>query len=51
MISKVQVLEDSIRNTLGSVVWSHKIHEKEADLILWKYKILETVKIISNSLT
>lgn len=51
MISKVQVLEDSIRNTLGSVVWSHKIHEKEADLILWKYKILEIVKIISNSLT
>ena len=51
MISKLQLLEDSIRNTLGSVVWSHKIHEKEADIILKKYRRLEIVKIVSTSLT
>lgn len=51
MIARIKILEASIRNTLGSVVWSHKIHEKEADLILRKYKILETIKIISTSLT
>lgn len=30
-VDEYKILEDSVRNTFGSVVWSHKIHEKQAD--------------------
>lgn len=44
-------LESSVRDTLGGVVWSHKIQEKQADIYAKNFKILEIVKIVSASLT
>ncbi len=44
-------IESSVRDTLGGVVWSHKIQEKQADIYESKFKRLETAKIISSSLT
>ena len=32
MDNEYSILEDSVRNTFGSVVWSHKIQEKQADI-------------------
>lgn len=48
---ELMVIEDNIRNTYGSVVWSHKIQEKQADISIKKYKILETMRVIASSLT
>ena len=45
------LLEDSVRNTFGSVVWSHKIQEKQADIYSSQYKYMETAKIATASLT
>lgn len=45
------VLENDIRNKYASVVWSHKIQEKQADIYSKNYKRLETTNIISASLT
>lgn len=45
------ILEDSVRNTFGSVVWSHKIQEKQADIYSSQYKFMETAKIAAASLT
>lgn len=51
MIVDYEKLEDSVRNSYGSVVWSHKIQEKQADIYSNKYKILETISIATASLT
>lgn len=45
------ILEDSIRQTFMRVVWTHKIHEKQAEIYNFSYKCLEIVKIASASLT
>lgn len=45
------ILEDEIRGRYASVVWSHKIQEKQADIYLTRYKHFETAKIASASLT
>lgn len=44
-------LESSVRDTLDSVVWSHKIQEKQADIYTKHFKVMETAKILSASLT
>lgn len=44
-------LESSVRDTLGSVVWSHKIQEKQTDIYAKHFKVMETAKILSASLT
>ena len=46
-----EMLESSVRDTFGSVVWSHKIQEKQADICSQHYKRLETMKIIAASIT
>ena len=51
MEEKYLKLESSVRDTLGSVVWSHKIQEKQADIYENKFKVMETSKILSASLT
>ena len=48
---ELMVIEDNIRNTYGSVVWSHKIQEKQSDISIQKYKLLETMRVIASSLT
>lgn len=44
-------IESSVRDTLGSVVWSHKIQEKQADIYDDRFKCMETTKILAASLT
>ncbi len=51
MNDEYSILEDSVRNTFGSVVWSHKIQEKQADIYFSQYKCMETIKIITASST
>ncbi|MBU0279139.1 MULTISPECIES: SLATT domain-containing protein [unclassified Gemella] len=45
------ILEDNVRNTFMSVVWAHKIQEKQADILSNKYKRYEVARIICSSLT
>ena len=51
MDNEYSLLEDSVRNTFGSVLWSHKIQEKQADIYFSQYKCMETIKIETASLT
>lgn len=46
-----EYLESSVRNTLGSVVWSHKIQEKQADIYTARFRSMETAKILASALT
>ena len=46
-----KLIESSVRDTLASVVWSHKIQEKQADIFSDRFKRMETAKIVSASLT
>lgn len=45
------ILEDNVRHTYMSVVWSHKIQEKQADIYSSQYKLLETVRLFLSALT
>ena len=49
--AQIQVLEAQIRECFGRVVWSHKIHEKCADLCLDNLNRLKTVEIILSAIT
>ena len=51
MIDSYKVLEDTVRDSYASVVWSHKIQEKQSDIYAEKYKKMETVNIAAASLT
>ncbi|MGL5258462.1 MAG: SLATT domain-containing protein [Proteocatella sp.] len=44
-------IEQTFRHTFASVVWSHKIQEKQADIYSNQFIKMETAKIISASLT
>ena len=46
-----QLVCDLIRQQFASVVWSHKIQEKQADIHAEKYSKLEAVNIIAAALT
>lgn len=46
-----EVLEDNVRHSFMSVVWSHKIQEKEADIISEQFKLYELISIACTSLT
>ncbi len=51
MIENYEMLEDVVRDSYASVVWSHKIQEKQADIYAKKFKKMETVNIGAASLT
>lgn len=51
MSSEYKILEDTVRNTFCSVVWSHKIQEKQVDIYSTQYKWLEILNILAASLT
>lgn len=51
MDDSYEVIEASVRDTFASVVWSHKIQEKQADICAERFKYLETAKIVSASFT
>lgn len=44
-------LEDVVRQTFATVVWSHKIQEKQCDIEIKKYHIIEAINIFFASLT
>ncbi len=50
-MEKLQILEDNVRNRYMSVVWSHKIQEKQADIYAKRFSRMETIKILAASLT
>ncbi len=50
-MEKLEIQESQIRQLFGSVVWTHKIQEKEADRLRAKYKFIDTIKIILSALT
>ena len=41
-----QILLDEVRQNFASVVWTHKIQEKQADIYAEQYKLLETINIL-----
>lgn len=49
--SNYDKIESSVRDTLGSVVWSHKIQEKQADIYDGRFKWMEIAKITAASFT
>lgn len=46
-----QVICDLIRQQFASVVWAHKIQEKQADIYTERYLTLETANIIAAAIT
>ena len=46
-----QILLDIVRQNFASVVWTHKIQEKQADIYSEKYRMLETINIVVAALT
>lgn len=46
-----QVLLDEVRQNFASVVWTHKIQEKQADIYARRYKRFETCNIIFAGVT
>ena len=42
-------METSVNRSYASVVWSHKIQEKQCDIYTRQYKLLETLNIIAAS--
>lgn len=50
-MDKYDYLEDVVRNSVGSVVWSHKIQEKQADIYDRRFRCFEILKIIAASIT
>jgi hypothetical protein len=51
MQEEFNLLKDSVRNTYGHVVWSHKIQEKQADIISGQHKRIVVSSIIFSSIT
>ena len=45
------ILEDNVRHSYMSVVWSHKIQEKQADILTKHYKRLEIIRVSCGALT
>ena len=51
MEHKYQLLLDEVRQNFASVVWTHKIQEKQADIYGENYNKLESINILVASLT
>ena len=47
----MEYVEAQLRQKLASTVWTHKIQEKQADIYLNKYNLLETIRIIILAIT
>ena len=51
LLKKQQILLDLVRQRFASIVWTHKIHEKQADIIYRKYQIIMTANIVITAFT
>ncbi|HBJ1651470.1 SLATT domain-containing protein [Clostridium botulinum] len=47
----IEIIESEIRQIFASVVWTHKIQEKQADIYLSRYNIFKNSKIILSAVT
>lgn len=47
----MEITESEIRQIFATVVWTHKIQEKQADIYLSRYNILKNLKIILSAVT
>lgn len=50
-MEKYQILLDFVRQQYASVIWTHRVQEKQAELYARKYRIFETANILAASLT
>ena len=50
-VDKKLLSEDIVRQTYMRVVWSHKIQEKQADILTDRYSCFEFIRVICISLT
>lgn len=50
-MNDIEIQESQIRQIFASVVWTHKIQEKQADSYRKKYKIMDATKIVLAALT
>lgn len=50
-IKNIEILESQIRQMLASIVWTHKIQEKQADIYKWWYNFWETTRIAAGAVT
>jgi len=50
-MEEYQVLLEMVRQTFASVVWTHKIQEKQADIYNERHEFIETVNIVIVSVT
>lgn len=46
-----QIILDEVRQNYASVVWAHKVQEKQSDIYLVRYKWIEIINILAGSLT
>ncbi|MBR6688584.1 MAG: SLATT domain-containing protein [Clostridia bacterium] len=47
----MEIIESEIRQIFASVVWNHKIHEKQCDINSKHYNFLEFVRLLSSVIT
>ncbi len=47
----MDIIESEIRQIFASIVWTHKIHEKQCDINSFWFNILEFCKILSSAIT
>ena len=50
-IEQYQIILDTVRQQYASVIWTHKIQEKQADIYGERYRLFETLNILSAALT
>ena len=50
-MNRIEVYESQIRQLFASVVWTHKIQEKQADIYRSRYSLLEFVRIGTMTIT
>lgn len=51
MSRTIEITESEIRQIFASVVWTHKIQEKQADIYLSRYNFFKNLKIILSAVT
>lgn len=49
--SQVKIIESQIRECFGRVVWSHKTHEKCADIISSRHNTIKIIQLVLSALT
>ena len=47
----MNIIESEIRQIFASIVWNHKIHEKQSDINSFWFNVLEFCKILSSAIT